>query len=55
MAQQYKPHEGGQQPNQPPRDANGVQQFAAKTPDPCPPGMIRDPATGECQPEGTTS
>ena len=55
MSQQYRPHEGGQQPNKPDRDHNGVQTFAAKEPDPCPPGMIRDPGTGECQPEGATS
>lgn len=51
MSQQYQPHEGGQQPNVPPRDPRGVQRFAAKPqPDACPPGMIRDPATGECVP-----
>ena len=47
----YQPHEGGQQPNKPPRDGNGVQQFAAKPqPDSCPPGTVRD-ASGECVPE----
>ena len=51
MSQQYRPHSGGQQPNVPPRDQNGVQQFvtqAEPTPFDCPDGMIYDHATGEC-------
>ncbi|WP_405969797.1 hypothetical protein OG496_05265 [Streptomyces sp. NBC_00988] len=45
---QYQPHEGGQQPNVPPRDPRGVQQFAAATELECPNGMIFDPALGTC-------
>lgn len=45
----YQPHAPGSQPNQGDRNGHGVQQFAAKPqPDPCPNGMVLDPATGEC-------
>jgi hypothetical protein len=50
----YQPHEPGEQPNKPDRDANGVQQFTTKKAMPkCPPGMVYVPSTGECiPPEG---
>ncbi|WP_217552035.1 hypothetical protein [Streptomyces sp. GbtcB6] len=50
---QYKPHQPGEAPAKPDRDHNGVQRFAGRPQrDPCPTGMVRDPANGECRPEG---
>ncbi|MGW1506003.1 hypothetical protein ACWCQW_47400 [Streptomyces mirabilis] len=33
------------------RKARGM-NFTAAQPDTCPPGLVRDPGTGECIPEG---
>ncbi|WP_162637314.1 hypothetical protein [Streptomyces griseorubiginosus] len=48
----YQPHKPGEQPNKPDRDGRGVQRFAnsPQTDASCPPGLMRDPATGECVP-----